>query len=64
MTTRADGRGPQDLRPLRFTGDFLAIAAGAGVVEMGRTKVVCTASVDHRIPPCLRGEGRGWVAAA
>ena len=63
MTTRADGRGPEDLRPLRFTRDFTEFAAGSVLVEMGRTKVICTASVEERIPPWLRGKGRGWVTA-
>src|SRR5438876_3917154 len=63
MTTRADGRGPEDLRPLRFTRDFTEFAAGSVLVEMGRTKVICTASVEDRIPPWLRGKGRGWVTA-
>src|SRR5204862_309402 len=63
MTTRADGRGPEDLRPLRFTRDYTEFAAGSVLVEMGRTKVICTASVEDRIPPWLRGKGRGWVTA-
>jgi ribonuclease PH len=63
MTTRADGRSPEDLRPLNFTRDFTEFAAGSVLVEMGRTKVICTASVEDRIPPWLRGKGRGWVTA-
>src|SRR3982074_1779986 len=63
MTKRADGREPEDLRPLRFTRDFTEMAAGSVLVEMGRTKVICTASVEDRIPPWLRGKGRGWVTA-
>ena len=63
MTKRADGREPEDLRPLRFTRDFTEMADGSVLVEMGRTKVICTASVEDRIPPWLRGKGRGWVTA-
>src|SRR5437870_2385956 len=63
MTKRPDGRDPEDLRPLRFTRDFTEFAAGSVLVEMGRTKVICTASVEERIPPWLRGKGRGWVTA-
>jgi ribonuclease PH len=63
MTKRADGREPEDLRPLKFTRDFTEMAAGSVLVEMGRTKVICTASVEDRIPPWLRGKGRGWVTA-
>jgi ribonuclease PH len=60
---RLDGRGPEDLRPLTFRRDFTELAAGSVLVEMGRTKVLCTASAEDRIPPWLRGKGRGWVTA-
>src|SRR4029079_11004681 len=63
VVSRRDGRGPEDLRPLRFTRDFTEFAAGSVLVEMGRTTVICTASVEDRIPPRLRGKGRGWVTA-
>jgi ribonuclease PH len=60
---RLDGRGPEQLRPLTFRRDFTELAAGSVLVEMGRTKVLCTASAEDRIPPWLRGKGRGWVTA-
>jgi len=60
---RLDGRGPEELRPLTFRRDFTELAAGSVLVEMGRTKVLCTASAEDRIPPWLRGKGRGWVTA-
>ena len=60
---RADGRQPDDLRPATFTRDFTEQAAGSVLVGMGRTRVLCTASVDERVPPWLRGTGRGWVTA-
>ncbi|MGH8998363.1 MAG: ribonuclease PH [Acidimicrobiia bacterium] len=63
MTQRPDGRGPEDLRPLKFERDFTELAAGSVLVSMGRTKVLCTASAEDRIPPWLRGKGRGWVTA-
>jgi ribonuclease PH len=63
MTKRFDGRGPEDLRPLRFRRDFTEFATGSVLVEMGRTKVICTASAEERVPPWLRGKGRGWVTA-
>jgi ribonuclease PH len=63
MTARRDGRQPDDLRPLTFTRDYTELAAGSVLVEMGRTKVLCTASVEERIPPWLRGSGKGWVTA-
>jgi len=60
---RRDGREPDDLRALAFTRDFTQFAAGSVLVEFGMTRVLCTASVEERIPPWLRGKGRGWVTA-
>ena len=60
---RRDGREPADLRPIAFTRDFTEFAAGSVLVEFGRTHVLCTASVETRVPPWLRGKGRGWVTA-
>jgi ribonuclease PH len=60
---RRDGREPDELRPITFTRDFTEFAAGSVLVEFGRTRVLCTASVEERIPPWLRGQGRGWVTA-
>lgn len=62
-TTRADGRTPADLRPISFQRDYTEFAPGSVLVTFGRTKVLCTASVDERVPPWLRGAGRGWVTA-
>ncbi len=64
MTTkRRDGRGPDDLRTVRFTRDFTEFAAGSVLVEMGRTRVLCTASIDEDVPRWMRGRGSGWVTA-
>jgi ribonuclease PH len=60
---RADGRGPEDLRPLSFQRDYTEFAPGSVLVSMGRTRVLCTASVDERVPPWMRGKGSGWVTA-
>jgi ribonuclease PH len=60
---RRDGREPDDLRALAFTRDFTEFAAGSVLVEFGKTRVLCTASVEERVPPWLRGKGRGWVTA-
>jgi ribonuclease PH len=60
---RRDGREPDDLRALAFTRDFTQFAAGSVLVEFGQTRVLCTASVEERVPPWLRGKGRGWVTA-
>jgi ribonuclease PH len=63
MGIRNDGREPDDLRPISFTRDYTEMAAGSVLVEMGRTRVLCTASVEARVPPWLRGKGKGWVTA-
>ena len=60
---RRDGREPDDLRPLQFTRGYTEFAAGSVLVEMGKTKVLCTASTEDRIPPWLKGSGKGWVTA-
>src|SRR6202171_2299743 len=60
---RRDGREPDDLRPIAFTRDFTEMALGSVLVEFGRPRVLCTASVEERVPPWLRGSGRGWVTA-
>src|SRR5437764_15157334 len=63
MSPRSDGREPDDLRPLTFQRDFTEFAAGSVLVSMGRTRVLCTASVDEKVPPWMRGRGKGWVTA-
>ncbi len=61
--TRRDGRAAADLRPVRLTRRYLRHAEGAVLVEVGDTRVICTASVEERVPPFLRGAGQGWVTA-
>src|SRR5882762_10199254 len=63
MTDRVSGRKPDELRPITFTRDYTEMAAGSVLVEFGRTRVLCTASVEERIPPWLKGSGKGWVTA-
>jgi ribonuclease PH len=60
---RADNRLPEQLRPSRITPDFLVHAEGSVLVEAGRTKVICTASVEDRVPLFRRNSGKGWVTA-
>ncbi|MDP1807689.1 MAG: ribonuclease PH, partial [Acidimicrobiales bacterium] len=60
---RRAGRQPDDLRPLTFDRDYTEMAAGSVLVSMGKTRVLCTASVDERVPPWMRGKGTGWVTA-
>src|ERR687898_59739 len=60
---RADGRLPEQLRPTRITPNYLIHAEGSVLVEAGKTKVICTASVEDRVPQFLRNSGKGWVTA-
>ncbi len=60
---RADGRQPDDLRPVSFQRDFTEFAPGSVLVSMGRTRVLCTASIEERVPPWMRGKGSGWLTA-
>jgi ribonuclease PH len=60
---RGDGRGPSDLRPVRFTTGYLKHADGSCLVEVGDTRVVCAVSVEEKVPPFLKGKGEGWVTA-
>jgi ribonuclease PH len=62
-TARGDGRALDELRPVSFERDFTVLAHGSVLVSMGRTKVLCTASLEERVPPWMRGSGRGWVTA-
>jgi len=60
---RPDGRTPDQLRPLSFERDFTDMADGAALVSFGRTRVLCTASIDDDVPRWMRGSGKGWVTA-
>jgi ribonuclease PH len=61
--TRSDGRAPNEMRPATITPGFLMHAEGSVLIEVGRTRVVCSASVEDRVPPFLRNTGKGWVTA-
>ena len=60
---RADGRLPEQLRPTRITPNYTMHAEGAVLVEAGHTKLICTASVEDRLPPWRRNSGKGWLTA-
>lgn len=60
---RVDGRKRNELRPVRVTRHFLKQVEGAVLIEMGDTKVICTATIEDRVPPFLRDKKRGWVTA-
>jgi ribonuclease PH len=60
---RPDGRKPDELRAVRITPDYNRYAEGSVLVEFGETKLICTASVEAKVPPFLAGQGKGWVTA-
>jgi ribonuclease PH len=60
---REDGRQADELRPTRITTGFVSSAAGSALIEVGGTRVICTASVDEQVPRWMRDSGRGWVTA-
>src|SRR6516165_6997586 len=60
---RRDNRRPDDLRPLAFQRRFTRQAPGSVLVQMGRTTVLCTCSVEPAVPPFLEGTGKGWLTA-
>jgi len=61
--SRIDGRANDEIRPITITRNFNKYAEGSVLIEAGDTKVVCTATVDDRVPPFLRGKGQGWITA-
>jgi ribonuclease PH len=60
---RTDGRGTEVLRPVKITRNYLKHAEGSVLIEMGDTKVICSASIEERVPQFLRNTGKGWVTA-
>jgi XTP/dITP diphosphohydrolase len=60
---RADGRAPDEKRPVKIETDFMRTAYGSCLIATGNTRVICTASVEEAVPPFLKGKGQGWVTA-
>jgi ribonuclease PH len=60
---RNDGRQPDELRPVRITTDYNKHAEGSVLIEVGDTKVICTATVEEKVPPFMKGQGKGWITA-
>jgi ribonuclease PH len=60
---RPSGRKPDDLREIRITREFTCHAEGSVLIEFGRTRVICTATIESSVPSFLKGQGRGWVTA-
>src|SRR5437588_3517564 len=63
MFYRSDNRAPDQLRPVNIIPDFVSTAEGSVLIEVGNTRVICTASVEESVPTFLRNSGRGWVTA-
>lgn len=60
---RTDGRAFDELREVKITPGYLPYAEGSVLIEMGQTRIVCTASIEERVPPFLRNSGQGWITA-
>ncbi len=60
---RFDGRQPAQIRPVQMNPNYNKYAEGSVLIEVGDTRVICTATVEERVPPFLKGQGKGWVTA-
>jgi ribonuclease PH len=60
---RTDGRAPDQLRPVRISPGFIGQAEGSVLIEIGRTRVICTATIEETVPAFLKGQGKGWVTS-
>lgn len=60
---RNDGRTPTQMRPVSIKKNFIKHAEGSVLITVGETKVICTASVEEKVPPFLRDQGQGWITA-
>ena len=63
MFYRSDNRAPDQLRPLRITPEFISTAEGSALIEVGNTRVICTASIEEAVPQFLRNSGKGWISS-
>src|ERR1700751_3123776 len=63
MVFRSDNRTPEQLRPVSILPDFIHTAEGSALIEVGNTRVICTASVEESVPAFLRNSGKGWVSS-
>jgi ribonuclease PH len=60
---RSDNRGPEQMRPINIVPDFVSTAEGSCLIEVGNTRVICTASVEETVPSFQKGSGKGWITA-
>jgi ribonuclease PH len=63
MFYRSDNRSPAELRPVKITPDFIGTAEGSVLIEVGNTRVICTASIEETVPQFMRNMGKGWVSS-
>jgi ribonuclease PH len=63
MFYRSDNRSPDQLRPVNITPNFISTAEGSVLIEVGNTRVICTASIDESVPVFMRNSGRGWISS-
>src|SRR2546423_14743331 len=63
MIFRSDNRAPDQIRPVNIIPDFISTAEGSALIEVGNTRVICTASVEETVPAFLRNSGKGWITA-
>ena len=63
MIYRSDNRAPDQMRPVNIIPDFISTAEGSALIEIGNTRVICTASVEETVPSFLKGAGKGWITA-
>jgi len=63
MFYRSDNRSPDQLRPVKITPDFISTAEGSVLIEVGNTRVICTASIEETVPPFMRNSGKGWISS-
>lgn len=61
--TRFDGRNTDEIRPVHIEKDYLVHPEGSVLISVGQTKVICTATIEEKVPPFLRGQGKGWITA-
>src|SRR5271170_1069926 len=63
MFFRSDNRSPDQLRPVVITPDFISTAEGSVLIEVGNTRVICTASIEETVPAFMRNSGKGWISS-
>jgi ribonuclease PH len=63
MIFRSDNRTPDQMRPVNIVPDFISTAEGSALIEVGNTRVICTASIEEAVPSFLKGSGKGWITA-